>query len=695
MIRFLCRKCGSVVSAPDEGAGRKGRCPQCGQSSVVPETSEEIPGYAKRASAGRGLWVVAAAGAAAVLTIAVVSVVLIGGWTGSGRLPEPTGRSDETQLAEQPSETAERPAPVDDGERLEVADTEPAQELADEPPQVAQEPTTDTPEPQDEDAASPVAREPTGRWDPQSTADVSAMVFGSHSDSESDRITDMVALPDGSLLICGVIHGLNDWVEGVPMRRPGAGGGGVGRDSPFVAKVAYDLSKLEWVSVMGAETFKPSRMAVAPDGSIYLGGEKGDEIKSIAPDEDWDGRHSVIAKLCEEGRELEWVRAGGANQTGVTGLDVDDKGRVYWTAGTRGARMAAYLIRLNPDGSSSEWDYEATRHWAVDLHHNDEQLNQEGEFWWFYKRGWNEGEQDGYFDYDGEDGWAPVRFWLHGIREGGQVIVLPDGDIIVSGTMQYDFQVRGKRRFPAFDLLLARYRSDGKLLWSTNLYMPGDSVHTPDQKAQDLHYDPNTGNLYVLAWQHGSNVYRFKGDLVGDTGNLSIYWLGRVDVQTGDLRDGWYFHNIRPDSNGHFQDDGTPTGWPALSGNYISRVRTDDEGRVYITGRGATKTWTCENTHQSWPGDQWGRYGFLYVLTPELDRILYATLIRGTETDDDGEVIGGSSFDGLAVTPSGVYIGGWTDAPSLNGLQRSAITSFLGVDVVGKADSALVRLKWD
>ncbi|MGC9454732.1 MAG: hypothetical protein ACP5HU_07690 [Phycisphaerae bacterium] len=729
MIRFKCDHCGATVTAPDASAGKKGRCPQCGNLCLVPEqtgnvadqqTRETPAEYVAQTSGtggGRGsLWVYVAAGVVTVAVIAIAFVTLmpegntgepVPGPLASSKRQEPAGQPD-TQVADEADESAEdsssqTEAPEADPDPEPVEDAETAAETQD-----RSDVTADSQPDEHTTAETPPAvpvRAPTGRWNPQSRADVKAVVFGSSNEENADSIVDMVALDDASLLVCGTIHGLDGWGEGVPVRRPGAGAGGVGENCGFVAKVTHDLTGMEWVAILPPNTIEPTRMAVGPDGSIYIGGGKGSEISTLAPDQDWEGRQSVIARLSPDGSDLLWVRSGGPNQNPVTGLDVDQQGRVYWTAGTVGRSQAAYLLRLNADGSPSEWEYEGTRGWVVDLHHSDEQLNQEGQYWWYYKRGWNEGNEDGFFDYDGEGGWAPVKFWLRGIRQGGQVVVLPDGDIVVSGTMQYDFQVKGQRGFPAFDVFLARYRSDGKLLWSTNLYQEGDSVHTPDQKARDLHYDPNTGNLYMVAWQHGSNQYRFKGNLVGDTGNMAIFWVGRVNANNGELLDGWYFHNIKPGSNGRFQEDGTPTGWPDLSGNNISAVGTDDRGRVYVTGRGAPVTWTCENAHQSWPDEQWSRYGFLYVLTPELDDILYATIIRGTEKDNEGNVIGQSAFNGLAVTPAGVYVAGWTDIPMLQVTRESPLMSFFGVDVDdgpawvsherGKADAAIVRFQWE
>jgi hypothetical protein len=692
MIRFRCGKCGATVQAPDAAAGRKGRCPQCGAIAPVPKTSEEAPAAepvrpvrpaSKPAGTGggRGLWAIVAAGIVTAVVIAVACAVLIPRLGG----PEPSGPRAVSAEAGRAADDTRAAAP-----------REPASEGDENGPKLAnagrpaQDEATGS-RPETEKSGPAPAEAATGEWDPTGEPDVHAVVFGSAAEGDADRITDMVSLSDNSLLVCGITQGLDGWAEGVPVHRPGAGAGGVEPDSPFVAHLSADLAEMHWVAVLPARTMEPTRIAVAPDGSIYLGGSKGEDVAAIAPDEDWSKSNATILKLTPDGRRLLWARRGGPNQTEVTGLAVDERGRVYWTAGTLGRSMAAYLLRKQPDGSQGEWSHEQTRGWCVDLHHTDPQLLQKGQFWWFYKRGWNEDDKDGYFDYDGDGGWAPVKFWPRGIRQGGQVVVLPGGDLVVSGTMQYDFQVKGQKGFPAFDLLLARYRPDGKLLWSTNLYRPNDSVHTPDQKAQDLHYDPASGDLYVVAWQHGSNQYRFKGKLVGDTGNMSIYWVGRVDAETGDLLDGWYFHNIKPGSNGSFGPGGVPTGWPDLSGNFISRVETDARGRVYVTGRGAPVTWATDNAYQSWPGKQWARYGFLYVLTPHLDKVLYATLVRGTATDGEGNIVGTSGFDGLAVTARGVYLGGTTDAPQFT---RGAVPPW-AADQTRGSDAAIVRFQWE
>ena len=520
-------------------------------------------------------------------------------------------------------------------------------------------------------------------------ADVMAAVFGNDG---ADQITDLVALSDGDVLICGMIDSMNAVPAEVTLHR--LLGQRDGQRMGFVARLSADLQQMKWFTRFSTHTFRPTRMAVTPQGWIALGGEQLDRLPDVAPDHDsgqWDGRRSAVARLSADGSRLEWIRPGGPNQTAVTGLDVDAQGRIYYTAGTRGARMAAYLLRIEPDGSGSDWPARPQgRQWCVDLHHTAEDLREPDQFWGFYLKA--ERSDTGYYRYDGDDGWE-VRWRLHGIRRGGPVQVLPDGDVVVAGSMQYDFTIRHRETNPAFDVFLARYSPEGELRWSTNLYQEGDSIHIPDQVPKDLHYCMATGDLLLSAWQHGSNVYRFKGNLVGDTGNLSIYWIGRIRADSGELTDGWYLHNVRPGSNGRFTEDGGVTGWPSLSGNYIARVSSDARGRVYLTGRGAAATWTTRTAHQHWPENQTGGgFGFLYVLSPDLDRILYATVLRGTEPGDEpGTVRGGAQMEGLAVTPRGVYVAGRTSSP---GFATGAKPPWADEDVKGEQSAALIRFQW-
>ncbi len=276
-----------------------------------------------------------------------------------------------------------------------------------------------------------------------------------------------------------------------------------------------------------------------------------------------------------------------------------------------------------------EWK-EAARAWCLDLHHNDAQLNGKGEYWAFYQQG----QREGGFDLDGVKGkWGKVRFWLKGMREGGQVLFLPGGDFVVSGTNQYDFKEGENKKFPAFDFFLARYSGEGELRWSTNLYQEGDSVHTPDQKAVDLAYDAARDEVICLVKQHGSNVYRLMGDLSGDTGNLMIGWVGRVSAQDGKLKAGWYFQNNR---NGKYEEDGRPVSppYPKLSGNDLRRVAVGKDGRVFLCGSAGAMMWTTGEEAKGWPeGKGGGQEGCFVILDRALKRVLWA------EVTDPGEKV--------------------------------------------------------
>ena len=510
-----------------------------------------------------------------------------------------------------------------------------------------------------------------------SEAEVMAFQWGGPGD---DSCEDMAARPDGRIVIVGTLasdtsvpaearpaHTLIDAHSGGPR--------------PFLAEISADGQRLNWVSLFGADLIEPRRVALAPDGSIYIGGRAGKRLSSAAGSDagNFEKTSAAIVKVAADGARVLWVRAGGPNQDAVSGLAVDAEGRVLWTAGTRGRGGAAYVLRRNADGSDSSFSARpADRSWAIDLHHSAEDLNAPGQFWAFYKKCYE--APDG-FDYDGPTGWGPVRFSLHGIRQGGQVIVLPNGDFIVSGTMQYDFRVKGQKSFPAFDLLLARYTSDGKLLWSTNLYQPNDSVHTPDQKAVDLAFCAATGDLYVLAKQHGSNRYRFKGDLVGDTGNMMISWLGRVDTGAGVLKAGYYFHHSR---NSGYDERGLakPPPYPKLSGNDLRRLGVDSAGRVYVAGNAGAKAWTTAKAWRDWPSDQLGGgNGALYVFPTNIERPLYVTMIRGNEG-------GRCGIYGLAVTSPGVWVGGNNEG---TGSSTDNRPSWSAAEPVGGKDVALAR----
>ncbi len=534
------------------------------------------------------------------------------------------------------------------------------------------------PEPEAAPAAPIAAARAPAPAAPVGAPRVTAFQWGGTGD---DEIADLAARPDGRL----VIVGRTDSEDAVPApARPAKKllDAQSGANRGFVAELSADGARLNWMSLFGSDLLEPKRVALAPDGSIYIGGKAGARLPAVAGNEagDFSKTSTAVVKVAADGSRVLWTRAGGPNQDALTGIAVDAQGRVIWTAGTRGRGEAAYVIRRNADGSESPFaGRPAGRTWAIALHPSAEDLSEPGQYFAFYKKAH---QQPGGYDYDGPGGWAPISFSLHGLRQGGQVVVLPNGDLIISGTLQYDFREQGKKSFPAFDLFLARYTADGRLLWSTNLYQPNDSVHTPDQKAVDLAYSPASDDVYVLAKQHGSNVYRFKGDLVGDTGNLMIGWLGQVNARTGALKAGYYFHHSR---NTGYDERGIAKSppYPKLSGNDLNRVAVDARGRVFVAGNAGAKAWTTPGAWRHWPAEQaGGGNGALYVFAPDLSRPLYATMIRGEEG-------GKSGLSGLAVADAGVWVGGHNAGRGFPTPERPAWSA---AEPVGGKDFALARL---
>ena len=524
------------------------------------------------------------------------------------------------------------------------------------------------------------------------------LVGGGFGAGPGSEIRDLAARPDGSIVACGTLGGKSPIPKAGKTEHLFTGQHDTGIRG-FVAEFSADLSRLKWISVFPTDSIQPTRMALGKDGSIAIGGKHLGQLADLdSKKENWTKSTGALAKLSPDGNQVLWVSPTGPNQEAVTGIDVDDQGRVYFMAGSRVRSAANYLLRKNgKTGANEPWEKTG---WCVYLHRNQEALKAEGQYIAFYDKARNQSEDGFGFDYDGEGGWGPVGFSLQGFRIGGNVRVLPDGDVLVSSGLQYDFRVnervapkpkaarpkseldslldgdakkpkleekpekitnpkqkeesgpiRKGKSFPAFDYFLARYSPDGDLRWSTNLYQSGDSVHTPDQKPIDLAYDAGSDTIYTLVKQHGSNIYRFKGQLVGDTGNLMISWLGKVDAKTGALAEGWYFQNNRL---GDFGPNGIPQSppYPKLAGNALRRVAIGPGGSIYLAGSGGAQTWTTDNALQAWPKDQaGGAQGVLVELSRDLEKVRRATclFVDAEET---------FAPHGLVVTEKGIILAG-------------------------------------
>jgi len=466
--------------------------------------------------------------------------------------------------------------------------------------------------------------------------------------SQGAEVKDMKTSADGSIYLTGFIHGEASIPQASKVHRLGKGK--VGNFSCFVAKLSADGSQVLWFSVLPENSLDPARMVLSKDGTVYVGGKFKVGLKDLSAvheSSNFTKSKVAILKISTEGSKLDWVRTGGPNQSEITGMCIDTKGNIVWTGSPSGQGQASYVIKMDPTGKYVDWadaGKEGKPSWTIYLHDNDEQIKKN--FTSFYTKG----DKDG-FDYDGPGKWGKVKFWRRSFRLGGQVICLPDGDFIITSSYFYYFKEGKNKGFPAFDGYIGRYSSEGKLKWCSNMYQDGDSVHTPDQKPIDLVYDANSDSIYVLFKQHGSNVYRFKGQLIGDTGNLMICWVGKLNASSGKLTNGWYFQNNR---TGKYQKNGLPASppYPKLAGNNLKRIALGKDGNVYLAGSGAPKMWTSANALMPWPADQnGGGQGALVVLDNNLN-YLYATCIGSGKSDCS------ASFSGLAINKYGIFLGG-------------------------------------
>ena len=204
------------------------------------------------------------------------------------------------------------------------------------------------------------------------------LVGGAFGNGEKSGITDLAAFADDSILACGVL----DEGAAIPAAKVTTklleGNHAEGKRG-FVARFSPDLSEIQWISVFPADSMAPTRVAIAPDGTFAVGGTHlGGFADLDKSDANWSKGNDCLAKLPADGSSVLWFTPGGPEHGDLTGLAIDEQGRVYFTADSKTRGAANHLIRRNGDtGEIENWAGDA---WCIYLHTNQEALKADGEF---------------------------------------------------------------------------------------------------------------------------------------------------------------------------------------------------------------------------------------------------------------------------------------------------------------------------
>ncbi|MCH8475336.1 MAG: hypothetical protein LAT55_08930 [Opitutales bacterium] len=204
------------------------------------------------------------------------------------------------------------------------------------------------------------------------------------------------------------------------------------------------------------------------------------------------------------------------------------------------------------------------------------------------------------------------------------MIIDLQGNIILGGTVPHNMPM------PGFDPFLASYSPDGELRWG-NILLDG-FLSEPDQKNQAIAIDPRNGDILVSFRQHGNNVHSmilhpdgFLNRYTGTEGDIMITWIGRIDADSGELRNSTYLYSRMPRNY--------DSGWPDLSNYFMygnGNLAVDNDGFVYVSGMSRNVSPTTRNGFI--PHSR--RDGFmpvLHVLTPDLSQLSYGTYLSETD----------------------------------------------------------------
>lgn len=239
---------------------------------------------------------------------------------------------------------------------------------------------------------------------------------------------------------------------------------------------------------------------------------------------------------------------------------------------------------------------------------------------------------------------------------------------------------------PDFEPAVVATHADGHLLWWSRLYherIEKDGGYyqnsTPDQYVDDLDIDYGSDRLVVLARAHGNNVINywagnkiaaepdasgFQNSFTGSNGNIHISWLGKLALADGALHASTYVAEYvngdtnygEPFASPHLAGWPNPnSGWPDVNTTRCSNseITVGPGGRVHVPCAGR-RTITTRGAYQEMllPGEGSSTWNaFARVYTPELDDLVYSTLLVGTWDPVDGA--GGGNTELFSIAPVG------------------------------------------
>lgn len=419
------------------------------------------------------------------------------------------------------------------------------------------------------------------------TREENKVIQGAFSGGPGSSLESIIAAPDGTLYLCGFLSGNPSF----PLATTPGGGA-------FVARVSRDARTIEASIRLPAEFLTARCLALSPDGTVVVAGER-------------DAETLVVARLAANLDRVLWTHTAIGDRAVSVAVAPDSSVIVCPNEKPFVSRIAADGSALIPFGTSDTFRTDGGN---PDVY----------QAWWV---------GCGYV----EAGYTRGATYHRG--GSGGVVALKDGTFVLFTTNFLHHPGGG----PDFDPMLLRFDGSGKILWCTNLLegLPAESDH----KQARMSLDPHSGDLLLAAVQHGhfpKNLLLTPGAMMRTdnyfTGNIMIGWIARVDPATGQPRASTFYF---PEIPGPLV-----TGKKKANSLFPLAPVADEAGNIYVTGRSAYKFATTLHAFQS-DADSGA---FISVFTPGLNRLLYASLVSSPGCDIEP--------CSIAVAPGGPVVTG-------------------------------------